>query len=78
LHEGFPSGAARGARKRNGFAALFDGYEDRKKVEEESWHASGIEPRPIGFVPFGDFDTNRPTTLVHFPLFSNYGLFKIS
>jgi hypothetical protein len=38
----------------------------------------GIEPRPIGFVPFGYFDTNRPTTLVHFQLFSNYGLFKIS
>src|SRR5215469_12370594 len=32
LHEGIPSGAARGARKRNGFAALFDGYEDCIKV----------------------------------------------
>ena len=34
------SDAARGARKRHGFAALLDGYEDRKKVEEKSWHAS--------------------------------------
>ena len=39
-HEGIPSRDARGARKRNGVAALFDGYEDRKKVEEKSWHAS--------------------------------------
>ena len=40
LHEGKPSGVARGARKRNGFAALFDGYEDCMKEEEKSWHGS--------------------------------------
>ena len=31
LHESIPSGVARGARRRNGFEAFFDGHEDRRK-----------------------------------------------
>ena len=34
----------------------------------ELWSRDGNRTTSYRFVPFGDFDTNRPTMLVHFPL----------